>query len=294
VAKSVVISGGTDGMGRATALARLARGDRVTVIGSNEAKGRTLPTGVRFLHADLSSVAEVHRVAAEITEPVDALALFANRPSPKRRETADGLEFTFALYYLSRYLLGHLLTPRLDAAPDPVIINVAGVGATAGRINWDDPQLREKYGVVRAQLQAGRANDLLGVSFAAQGHRARYVLYHPGFTRSGLDGHENPLLRGTLKTLAKFFARPVADSVKPIVDWIDTPPGEPLTAIDRGKPVPLTLKTLDPAEASRLDAYTTGLRLRDSERIKAPQNVQHPSEPPATGAGEPFPRQFRA
>ncbi|MBP2326121.1 NAD(P)-dependent dehydrogenase (short-subunit alcohol dehydrogenase family) [Kibdelosporangium banguiense] len=257
--KSVVISGGTSGMGRATALARHARGDRVTVIGSNEAKGRTLPAGVRFLQADLSSVAEVHRVAAEITEPVDALALFANRPSSKRRETADGLEFTFALYYLSRYLLGHLLKPRLDAAPDPVIVNIAGVGTTAGRLNWDDPQSREKYSLVRAQLQAGRANDLLGVSFAAQGHRARYVLYHPGFTRSGLDGHESPLVRGVLKTLATFFARPVADSVRPIVDWIGNPPGEPLTAIDRGKPVALTLKTLDPADAARLDAYTTGL-----------------------------------
>jgi NAD(P)-dependent dehydrogenase (short-subunit alcohol dehydrogenase family) len=255
VRKSVVITGGTNGMGRATALARLARGDMVTVIGSTD---RPVP-GARFLRADLSSISEVQRVAEAITSPVDALVLFANRPSPKRQETADGLEFTFALYYLSRYLLGHLLKPQLDAAPDPVIINVAGVGTTAGGINWDDPQLRDKYSLIRAQLQAGRANDLLGVSFAAQGHRARYVLYHPGFTRSGLDGHPNPLVRGTLKTLAKFFARPVSDSVKPVVDWIDHPPASPLTAIDRGKQVPLSLRTLDPAEASRWDAYTSGL-----------------------------------
>lgn len=253
--KSVVIVGGTTGMGRATALARIARGDDVTVIGSSD---RPLP-GARFLRADLSSISEVERVASLITEPVDALALFANRVSPKRRETADGLEFTFALYYLSRYLLGHLLKPQLDAASNPVIINIAGVGTKAGGISWDDPQLLSKYGLMRAQLQAGRANDLLGVSFAAQGHRARYVLYHPGFTRSGLDGHPNPLVRGILKTLAKFFARPVADSAKPIVDWIDHPPAAPLTAIDRGKPVPLSFPTLDPADASRLDAYTSGL-----------------------------------
>jgi NAD(P)-dependent dehydrogenase (short-subunit alcohol dehydrogenase family) len=242
-------------MGRATALARIARGDDVTVIGSSD---RPLP-GARFLRADLSSISEIQRVAEAITEPVDALALFANRARPKRRETADGLEFTFALYYLSRYLLGHLLKPQLDAAPDPVIINVAGVGTKAGGINWEDPQMRERYSMIRAQLQAGRANDLLGVSFAAQGHRARYVLYHPGFTRSGLDGHENPVTRGLLKTLARFFARPVAESAMPIVDWIDNPPAAPLTAIDRGKPVPLTLRTLDPADAARLDAYTSGL-----------------------------------
>jgi NAD(P)-dependent dehydrogenase (short-subunit alcohol dehydrogenase family) len=255
VRKSVVITGGTSGMGRATALARLARGDEVTVIGSTD---RPVP-GARFLRADLSSISEVQRVASLITSPVDALALFANRPSPKRQETADGLEFTFALYYLSRYLLGHLLKPQLEATPNPVIINIAGVGTKAGAVDWTDPQMREKYSLIRAQLQAGRANDLLGVSFAAQGHRARYVLYHPGFTRSGLDSHPNPLVRGTLKTLAKFFARPVSDSVKPIVEWIEHPPGSALTAIDRGKPVPLTLRTLDPADASRLDAYTSGL-----------------------------------
>lgn len=310
VPKNVIISGGTDGMGRATALARLARGDRVTVIGSNLEKGLALmaeaerlmaarglveaegPTGaeakvpvaegasgagtervvpserpgageLRFLRADLSRVGEVRRVIDGIAargEAVDALLLFANRVQARRVETADGLEFTFALYYLSRYLLSHGLRPLLDAAPDPVVVSVAGVGNTAGRIFWDDPQLTRRYGQVRAQLQAGRANDLLGVAFARNsGSRARYVLYHPGFTRSGLDGHDNPLVRAVLKTLGRFFARPVEEAVRPVVGWVDAPPAEPLTAVDRGKPVPLSLRTLDPGDADRLAAYTEKL-----------------------------------
>ncbi|GAB2905231.1 SDR family NAD(P)-dependent oxidoreductase [Streptomyces mayteni] len=266
--KTVIISGGTDGMGRATALERLARGDRVTVIGSNQAKGRALVEeaanpDLRFVPADLSSIAEVERVVADLGaryEAVDALALFANRVSPKRRETADGLEHTFALYYLSRYLLSHRLGPLLDAAPAPVVVNVAGVGNTAGRIHWDDPQLTRRYGQVRAQLQAGRANDLLGVAFANAGAgKARYVLYHPGFTRSGLDGHEHPLVRGALRILGRFFARPVAESVRPVVEWIDRPPAEPLTAVDRGRRLDLSLKTLDPDRAARLATYTEEL-----------------------------------
>ncbi|MEU8341940.1 SDR family NAD(P)-dependent oxidoreductase [Spirillospora sp. NPDC048832] len=266
--KTVIISGGTTGMGRAVALERLARGDRVTVIGSSEARGRALldqaaNPNLRFLRADLSSIAEVERVVAHLSErnqAIDALALFANRIMPERTETPDGLEYTFALYYLSRHLLGHRLRPILDAAPDPVIINVAGVGNTSGRIFWDDPQLTRRYGQVRAQLQAGRANDLLGVAFAGRVEsRARYVLYHPGFTRSGADAHPNPLARNTIKLLARFFARPVADAVRPIVEWIDRPPGAPLSAIDRGKPVDLALKTLNPADAARLAAYTEDL-----------------------------------
>jgi hypothetical protein len=244
---------------RASAVARVARGDDVTVIGSDPAKA--VP-GARFRCADLSSVTEVRRVAGEITGPVDALLLFANRPQPARRETSDGLEYTFALYYLSRYLLGQLMAPQLDAAPHPLIVNVAGVGTRSGRIRWDDLQLTGKYSLIRAQLQVGRANDLLGVAHAARHHRARYVLYHPGFTRSGLDGHPSPIVRAVLRTMARFFAHPVAESVRPIVDWVDEPPPAPLTAVDRGAELPLTFPTLDPADAARLDRATSDLLAR--------------------------------
>lgn len=268
MSKNVVISGGTAGMGREVALARVARGDRVTVIGSSEARGRALldhagNPRLRFVRADLSSIAEVERVVADIAERyqvVDALALFANRVSPRYAETADGLEFTFALYYLSRYLLGEWLRPLLEVASDPVIVNVAGVGNTAGKIFWDDPQLRGRYGQVRAQLQAGRANDLLGVAFAGRGEsRVRYVLYHPGFTRSGADAYPHPVIRNTIKLLGRVFARPVADAVRPVVEWVDRPPADALTAIDRGRAVDLSLKTLDPEEAGRLMVYTRDL-----------------------------------
>lgn len=266
--KTVVISGGTDGMGRATALARLAKGDRVIVIGSSEAKGQALldeagSPDLVFLRADLSSIAENERIVAHLTgscQAVDALVLFANRIHRKRRVTAEGLESTFALYYLSRHLLGQGLRPLLDASPAPVVVNVAGVGKTAGRILWDDPQQAERYSGVRAQLQAGRANDLLGVAAAdGTGGRARYVLYHPGFTRSGTGSIRNPVLRGTLRLLGRLFARPVADSVRPVVRWIDHPPQAPLTAVDRDRDVPLSLRTLDPQDAARLSAYTRTL-----------------------------------
>lgn len=131
--KIVIVAGGTTGMGRATALASVARGDRVTVIGRS---ARDLPDTVTFLAADLSEITEVERVVAQIAERhdrVDALTLFANRPVARRTETSDGLEYTFALYYLSRYLLGTRLAPLMDTSS--VIVNVAGVGNTAGTID---------------------------------------------------------------------------------------------------------------------------------------------------------------
>jgi NAD(P)-dependent dehydrogenase (short-subunit alcohol dehydrogenase family) len=266
---TVVISGGTDGMGRAAALARLGRGDTVIAIGSNADKGRTLlaeagaENRLRFIQADLSSVAETTRVIDEIkrhTRTVDALLLFANRQSPKRQETPEGLERTFALYYLSRYLLTRGLSPLLNTSPHPVIVSVAGVGNTAGTISWDDLQLTRRYSTVRAQLQAGRANDLLGVAFADQAiGRARFVLYHPGFTRSGDLSPLNPVLRTLIRTLATIAGRPVPAAIDPIHDFLDNPPHQPLTAIDRGKPVDPSLKTLNRADAHRLTTITDEL-----------------------------------
>lgn len=271
-AKTVVISGGTDGMGRATALARLRRGDKVIAVGSNAAKGGSLTAEaaesgfgerLRFIRADLSSVAETRRVIVEIkrdNRTVDALVLFANRQSPRRLETADGLEYTFALYYLSRYLLARELGPRLDASARPVIVSVAGVGRTAGTISWDDLQLTRRYGMIRAQLQAGRANDLLGVAIADQGvGQAPFVLYHPGFTRSGDLSPLNPISRSLISSLGKIAARPVTAAIRPIHDFLDDPPRQRLTAIDRGKPVDPSLPTLNREDARRLAEVTDEL-----------------------------------
>ncbi len=265
----IAVSGGTDGMGRALALARLERGDTVIALGSNPVKGQRLlaeadkigaADRIDLVQVDLSSVARTRAAIRDIAdrhERIDALVLFANRQAPKRTVTAEGLEQTFALYYLSRYLLGHGLSPQLRRSGAGVIVNVAGVGTTKGEIQWDDLQLERGYGMVTAQLQAGRANDLLGVAFAAQGDNPiRYVLYHPGFTRSGDLSPLPPAMRAAIRAAARLSARPIAESIAPIQDFIDTRPTAPLTAVDRRKPVPLTLETLNSADAERLATTT--------------------------------------
>ena len=259
----VVVSGGTNGMGRALALERAERGDRVLVLGRNRARGEALPSGaIAFLPVDLSSVTETRQAIEHILTGypvVDGLALFANALAPRRVLTADGLERTFALYYLSRYLLSFGLRPALDRAAAPVIVNVAGVGITKGEVHWTDPQLTAAYSTVTAQLQAGRANDLLGVGFAQRsGSRARYVLYHPGFTRSG-DRTALPWIVRGLLAAASVAARPVVDAVAPIHRFLDEPPATPLTAIDRGRQLPPDFPTLDPRDAERLMDLTEKL-----------------------------------
>ncbi|MEU5553510.1 SDR family NAD(P)-dependent oxidoreductase [Micromonospora sp. NPDC047793] len=259
----VVVSGGTNGMGRALALGRAERGDRVLVLGRNRERGEALGgSGIDFLPVDLSSMAETRQAIAHILtefQVVDALALFANAVAPRRIVTGEGLERTFALYYLSRYLLSFGLRPALDRATAPVIVNVAGVGVTKGGVRWTDPHLASGYSMVTAQVQAGRANDLLGVGFVQRsGSRARYVLYHPGFTKSG-DRSPLPLVLRGLLAAVSVTAKPIADAVAPIHQFLDTPPAAPLTAIDRDRPLPLSFPTLDPQNAERLMDLTEEL-----------------------------------
>ncbi|WP_422739086.1 SDR family NAD(P)-dependent oxidoreductase [Micromonospora sp. WMMD729] len=259
----VIVSGGTNGMGRAFSLERAERGDHVLVLGRNRERGEALAGGlITFRRVDLSSVAETRHVIEHILteyEVVDALALFANAVAPRRVVTAEGLERTFALYYLSRYLLSFGLRPALDRATAPVIVNVAAVGVTKGRLHWGDPQLASGYSAITAQLQAGRANDLLGVGFGQRsGSRARYVLYHPGFSKSG-DRSSLPLVVRGLLAVAAVAARPVADAVAPIHQFLETPPTAPVTAVDRDKRLPADFPTLDPRDAERLMDLTEKL-----------------------------------
>ncbi|WP_067225972.1 SDR family NAD(P)-dependent oxidoreductase [Streptomyces sp. NBRC 109706] len=271
--RTIVVSGGTDGIGRALVRDRLGRGDRVVAIGSTPGKGEALLAEAErsgaagrltFLRAELSLIAEVERVVERIsaTHPrVDALVLGANRVLTRRQETAEGLEFTFALYYLSRYLLGHGLRGALAAAPEPLIVNISAPGLKAGRVHWDDPQLTDNYRTVRAQAQSGRANDLLGVDFAARpSSPARYVLYHPGFTRSpGSWAHLSWPVATSLRLLARVAARSPEEAAGPPSRLIDAPPAEPLTAVDRGRPVDPGLPTFDPGDAARLARETRRL-----------------------------------
>jgi hypothetical protein len=115
--------------------------------------------------------------------------------------------------------------------------------------------------MLRAQLQAGRCNDLLGVI-----QQPNYVLYHPGFTRSGDLSPLPWALRTAIRAAARLKAQPVEDAVRPIHDFIDHPPAAPLTAVDRGRKLSPDLPTLRPADARRLADATEGLLARAGTR----------------------------
>ncbi|MDT0347620.1 SDR family NAD(P)-dependent oxidoreductase [Streptomyces litchfieldiae] len=123
--KTLVITGGTDGIGRELARTHLTRGDTVVVIGRDPAKAATLPDApgrAHFIPADLALLAENRRVLDHLAAQfpvVDALVLCARHYRWRRTETAEGLEENLALFYLSRHLFSHGLAGQLRRAPRP-------------------------------------------------------------------------------------------------------------------------------------------------------------------------------
>jgi NAD(P)-dependent dehydrogenase (short-subunit alcohol dehydrogenase family) len=259
--RTMVITGGTHGIGKALALHYLTRGDRVIAVGSSPARGEALlaEAGERglFLPVDLSSAADTVRLGGELRARyprIDALVLGAFRYETTSRETAEGLERTFALYVMSRFLLAEALRPALEQAPRPVVVNLCGTGGRAGRLHWDDLQLRARYRATAAVMQGARANDLLGVAFT-EAHPAtpvRYVLHNPVFVDTGLAEPFRQPKRAVVNVAAKLFATPVDRAVEPIIARIDTPPEAALSAFRGRRTVDVTGPAFDPAAARRL------------------------------------------
>ncbi|MET8489776.1 SDR family NAD(P)-dependent oxidoreductase [Streptomyces tendae] len=270
--QTVVITGGTDGLGKGLALHYLRQGARVIAVGSTPAKGEALlaeaaafSEGGRavFLRCDLTSVRAARELVTTIEgicPSVDKLVLCAQRYRlfGPRTVTAEGFEHSFALAYLSRYVLGHGLRPALESTPRPVIMNVGTPGIPLGRIHWDDPQLAAGYSGTRATLQSFRANDLLGVAYGAVHPETpvRYVGYNPGVVATGMPEHLPQPLRTLTKASFALLAASVAKAVTPMVRLLDEPPGEPFTAYRTTRRLPLKGASFDRDAALRLHRLT--------------------------------------
>ncbi|WP_280341774.1 SDR family NAD(P)-dependent oxidoreductase [Nocardia neocaledoniensis] len=279
--KHVVVAGGTDGLGRATALDRLAKGDSVVVIGRNPARGTEFLTAAErlgagsrahFVAADLSSIAATRAVIAEVRARVtslDALVLCARHYRSERLVTTEGFEYTFALFYLSRFVLGYELLDLLSAAPRPLILNVAGPGSGTSEIRWGDLGHANGYHGLRALSQGGQLNDLLGIEFVRRAPaRVRYVLLHPGVVDTGLSGDYDPEMAAKVEAMRE-GAQSVREAVVPILDILDDPPAAPLTAIVRGRPLDVRGPAFDPVAAARLFDETASLLADFHPRLPA-------------------------
>lgn len=294
--RTYVITGGTRGIGRAVAMDRLRSGHRVAVIGRGGAAAKAflaeaerLGAGERahFITADLSLVAETKTVIERIRETfdrVDAIVLCARYIRSERHLTEEGFEHSFALYYLSRFLFSHRMIDLLDAAEAPVIVNVSGPGSGTDQIRWDDLGHQRDYDTRQVLAQGGQLNDLLALAFTRRRRspKVRYVLLHPGVVATSFAGDYDDGTAAAIDGL-RAAAQPVEAAVAPILEVLDHPPAEPLTAISHGNRLDTGMFDTDLAE--RLYTETTRMlgALASARPGVSPTNLRRLLDTPVFG-----------
>jgi NAD(P)-dependent dehydrogenase (short-subunit alcohol dehydrogenase family) len=151
---TVLVTGATDGLGRALAEALAADGAHVLVHGRNPERAQAVAEAVggEALLADFSSLAEVRKLADAILARRGPLSVLVNNAGigygDRREESADGHELRFAVNYLAPFLLTSLIAERVTER----IVNVASAGQMP--IDFDDVMLTRGYDGRRAYWQS--------------------------------------------------------------------------------------------------------------------------------------------
>jgi NAD(P)-dependent dehydrogenase (short-subunit alcohol dehydrogenase family) len=197
--KTVLITGGTAGIGKATALGLATMGAHVAITGRDPARteaaaGESRAAGggqVDAFVADLSSQSEVRRLADEVLHRLSRIDVLVNNAGGywnTRHVTVDGLEHTFALNHLAPFLLTHLLLDRLTHSAPARVVTVSSHAHADGRIDFDDLQGERSYAGARAYNQSKLANVLFTYELARklQATPVTANALHPGVVNTSL------------------------------------------------------------------------------------------------------------
>lgn len=229
--KTVLITGGTGGIGRATAIRLATMGARVGITGRDP--GRTQRAAAEIssesrngvvdaFAADLSSQSEVRRLAAEVLDAYPRLDVLINNVGgfwSHRRVTADGLEHTFALNHLAPFLLTNLLLDRLIASAPARIVTVSSGAQSMGKIDFDDLMGERKYSGQTAYNQSKLANVMFTLELARllAGTGVTATALHPGMTSTAFSAEDpSRAFAPLVRVMRPFMKKPERGADTPV------------------------------------------------------------------------------
>jgi NAD(P)-dependent dehydrogenase (short-subunit alcohol dehydrogenase family) len=192
--QTILVTGATDGLGRALAGALAARGATVLLHGRSQERledtRRELAAAagnVGSYIADFAALDDVRRLAGAVEQRHERLDLLVNNAgigggkNGTREESVDGYELRFAVNYLAPFLLTKLLLPLLRRSEPARIVNVASAGQA--RIDFDDVMLERRYSGSRAYAQSKLAQIMFTFELAerlrAEGAGVTVNALHP-------------------------------------------------------------------------------------------------------------------
>ena len=200
-----MVTGATDGIGKAVAKAIAQRGDTLLIVGRDINKTETVlkeivdyssNTDVEYFITDLSSQKQVSTLSTLVQSKYPKLDVLINNAGSvfmSRRESEDGIEMTFALNHLSYFLLSNLLLPLLKESTAGKIINVSSSAHVRSYIDFSDLQFKTNYNVIRAYGRSKLANLFLTYQMAKNLRETDITVnaVHPGVVSTNLLNSNN-------------------------------------------------------------------------------------------------------
>jgi NAD(P)-dependent dehydrogenase (short-subunit alcohol dehydrogenase family) len=235
--KICLVTGGTNGIGKAAAQALAQMGAAVVIVGRDAQKARRVSEEIKsasgsqnvdYLLADLSSQRDVRRLAGEFKRKYPHLHVLLNNAGgtfATRQLSVDGIEMTFALNHLAYFLLTNLLLDTLKASAPARIINVASDAHSRGKIDFANLQGEHSYSGFGPYGNSKLANILFTTELARrlEGTGVTVNALHPGLTSTGF-GQNNPgFLMKIMGAVIPLIARSPAKGAKTSIYLASSP-----------------------------------------------------------------------
>ena len=224
--RTVVVTGGNSGVGKATAVALASLGARTVITARNEQRGREALDDIRrssgsdqveLVLLDLADLAAVRDASAEMLERYEEIHVLVNNAGlvlSARTETVDGLEATLATNHLGPFALTMHLQDRLIASAPARVVNVASTAhrSARGGMGFDDLQSQQHYRGMQVYGRSKLANILFTNELARRlsGTGVTANSLHPGTVATGYarDGDATGFLAFGVKVIKPFILTP--------------------------------------------------------------------------------------
>jgi NAD(P)-dependent dehydrogenase (short-subunit alcohol dehydrogenase family) len=266
--KICLVTGATNGIGKATALALAQMGATVVIVGRNPAKCAAVVNEIKHisgndaveaLSADLSIMAEVKQVAEQFKAKYNKLHVLVNNAGAAfgtRQLTSEGFEKTFALNHLSYFLLTNLLLDTLKASAPARIINVSSDAHKGAHLNFDDLHSEQGNFVFNAYGRSKLAVVVFSYELARRlsGTGVTCNVLHPGLVYTGFASNMGAVPSAVINLFMRFVGLTPEQGALTSVYLATSPIVEKVTGKywEKSKAVPSGRATYEEATWTRL------------------------------------------
>jgi NAD(P)-dependent dehydrogenase (short-subunit alcohol dehydrogenase family) len=225
--KICLVTGGTSGVGKATALGVAKLGATVVILSRSAQRGEEVADQIKdmtcnrnifYRKVDLENFDDIKRFTEEFKKDFTRLDVLSNNAAlllPRRELTKQGIEKMFAVNYLSHFLLVNLLLNQLKSSAPSRVITVAGNPSLLryGKLDLDDINIERGFNPLKASFRATVAKVMFSMELAkrVRGTGVTSNTFHPGLVKTNLS-HNLPRFLQIFFRIGQFFLNETSET----------------------------------------------------------------------------------